>query len=219
MQCKFRDVTLGIEQSLANLKASVLPPALRGLRHLPLGDYEPRVSIRPRGGGRKIRRDADASYFDPESCEVVIEFDRYEDTDAEVGTREANTPDGAGSDSAAFDRQRAMDELLEALAAVESAREFVGLKWFRDKCLPTGDLDWARDPRISGSLLRRATEQRLILTSQVPNPNNPLHPVTAIRVNRRHPRFQTETARRGNAFTPITIRGGPIADTVLGDRR
>ena len=215
---RIQDVTVDLEQSLANLTASALPPALQGLRHLPMGDYEPRVSIRPRGGGRKVRRDADASYFDPESCEVVIEFDRYDDADAKVGTQDADMPDSAAGD-AAFDREAAMDQLLEALAAVESAREFVGLKWFRDRCLPTGDLDWARDSRISGSLLRRATEQRLILTSQVPNPNNPLHPVTAIRVNRRHPRFGTESPPRRTAFERVRIRGGAITDTVLGDRR
>ena len=68
------DLQLDIEQSLANLKTSTLPPALEGLRHLPLGGHEPRVSIRGRDGGRKVRRDADASYFDPENCEVVIQF-------------------------------------------------------------------------------------------------------------------------------------------------
>ena len=213
---QINDVTTDLEQSLANLKASDLPLVLQGLRHLPVGDYEPRVSIRPRGGGRKVRRDADASYFDPESCEVVIEFDRYDDAGAEVGTRDADMPDAG---AAAFDRERAMDELLEALAAVESAREFVSLKWFRDKCLPTGDIAWAREPRISGSLLRRATEQRLILTSQVHNPNNPLHPVTAIRINRRHPRFEAERPPRRAGFERVRIRGSAIADTVLGDRR
>ena len=82
---QIQDVTRGIEQSLTNLKSlpmSALPPALKGFRHLPMGNYEPRVSIRPRGGGRKFRRDADASYFDPESCEVVIAFDPSNDADA-----------------------------------------------------------------------------------------------------------------------------------------
>ena len=220
---QIEDVTLDIEQSLANLKSlkmSALPPALRGLRQLPLGDYEPRVSIRYWNGKqhRKIRKDADASYFDPDYCEVVISFVPSEDPHDEDGPGNGSLPDSAAGD-AAFDREAAMDQLLEALAAVESAREFVGLKWFRDRCLPTGDLDWARDSRISGSLLRRATEQRLILTSQVPNPNNPLHPVTAIRVNRRHPRFETESPPRRSGFERVRIRGGAIADTVLGDRR
>ena len=221
---QIKDLTFDIEQSLANLNASPLPPALQGLRHLPLGDYEPRVSIRPRGGGRRIRRDADVSYFDPDYYEMVIEFVASDDLDDGIerrGEHMANAGRNDASNDAAdpLDCESAMDQLLDALAKIERAREFVGLKWFRDKYLPMGDLDWARDSRVVGALLRRATEQRLILTSQVPNPNNPLHPVTAIRVNRRHPRFQTESTGRGAAFTPIPIRGGSIADTVLGDRR
>ena len=46
---QIQDVTRGLEQSLASLKsltASALPPVLEGLRHLPMGGYEPRVSIR-----------------------------------------------------------------------------------------------------------------------------------------------------------------------------
>ena len=138
---------------------------------------------------------------------------------SEDGTGNGGLPDGDGGRAAAFDREAATDQLLEALAEVERTREFVSLKWFRDQYLPARGFDWAGDPRNSGALLHRATGQRLILTSQVPNPNNPLHPVTAIRVNRRHPRFQSQTAPRGGAFTPIPIRGDAIADTVLGDRR
>lgn len=221
---KIQHLQREIEDSLANLNASSLPPALQGLRHLPLGSYEPRVSIRYWNGKqyRKVRRDADASYFDPTYCEVVISFEPSDDPhdphDVD-GRGHAGLTDDDQVKAAAFDREMAMDELLEALSEVERSREFVGLKWFRDQYLRARGFDWAGEPRIGGSLLRRATEQRLILTSQVPNPNNPLHPVTAIRVNRRHPRFQTETERRGNAFTPISIRGGAIADTVLGDRR
>ena len=102
---------------------------------------------------------------------------------------------------------------------MERTREFVGLKWFRDQYLPARGHDWAGDPRNGGALLRRATELRLILTSQVPNPNNPLHPVTAIRINRRHPRFERERPPRRAGFERVRIRGGTIADTVLGDRR
>ena len=213
------DLQLDIEQSLANLKSSALPPALEGLRHLPLGGHEPRVSIRGRDGGRKVRRDADASYFDPESCEVVIQFVPADDPHDEVARQRPDISEAEGDNAVAFDRETAMDELLEALSEVERSREFVGLKWFRDQYLSTRGYDWANDPRNNDALLRRATKQRLILTSQVPIPNDPLHPVTAIRINRRHPRFQTKTARRGSGFTPISIRGGAIADTVLGDRR
>ena len=50
---QIQDITLDIEQSLASLTASALPPALQGLRHLPTGDYEPRVSIQPPGRGQE----------------------------------------------------------------------------------------------------------------------------------------------------------------------
>ena len=213
------DLQLDIEQSLANLKTSTLPPALEGLRHLPLGGHEPRVSIRGRDGGRKVRRDADASYFDPESCEVVIQFVPSDHPHDEFAPRRPDASEAEGDGAGAFDHETALDELLDALAEAERSREFVGLKWFRDQYLTVQSYEWARDPRASGALLRRATEQRLILTSQVPNPNNPLHPVTAIRVNRRHPRFEMSTVRRSDRFERIRIRGGPIADTVLGDRR
>jgi len=208
------DLQLDIEQSLANLKTSALPPALEGLRHLPLGGHEPRVSIRGRDGGRRVRRDADASYFDPESCEVVIQFVPADDPYYEFDPHPADVPATGADDHAA-----AMYQLLDALSEAERSREFVGLSWFRDQYLPSRSYDWARHPGTSRTLLHRATEQRLILTSQIPNPDNPLHPVTAIRVNRRHPRFRTESARRFAAFAPIPIRGGSIADTVLGDRR
>ena len=213
------DLQFDIEQSLANLKTSALPPALEGLRHLPLGGHEPRVSIRGRDGGRKVRRDADASYFDPESCEVVIQFVPSDHPHDEFAPRRPDASEAEGDSAGAFDHETATDQLLDALAEAERSREFVGLKWFRDQYLRAHGYDWARDPRASGALLRRATEQRLILTSQIPNPNNPLHPVTAIRVNRRHPRFNAESPPRRAGFQRVRIRGGSIADTVISDRR
>ena len=70
-----------LEESLANLATTVLPAALEGLRHLPVGDRNPQVSIRYQHNSRKVRADADASYFDPESCEVVIRFEAAVDDD------------------------------------------------------------------------------------------------------------------------------------------
>ncbi|MDE0392795.1 MAG: hypothetical protein OXI57_12090 [Rhodospirillales bacterium] len=221
---QIQDVTLEIEQSLANLKslkASALPPALQGLRRLPLGDYEPRVSIRYWNGNqyRKVRRTADASYFDPDRCDVVIEFVPSDSADDGDGWTDAGGDTGDTARASALDGETAMDQLLKALSEMERARELVSLKWFRDQYLPACGYDWARDPRACGTLLLQATGQRLILTSQVPNPNNPLDPVTAIRINRRHPRFETNSQSRRSQFEPVRIRGGAIADTVIGDRR
>ena len=216
---KIQHIQRDIEESLASLATSALPPALAGLRHLPLAEHSPRVSIRNRDrGNRKVREDADAGYFDPKCCEVAIAFVPLETSRDENSWREAkaSSPDGQ---SDGFNVEAATDELVEALKTAEATRPFVGLKWFRDQFLPGRGHGWTQDPEISGTLLRHATDRRLILTSQVPNPNRPLHPVTAIRVNRKHPRFRPEASGRGARMKPVRIRGGSISDTVLGDRR
>lgn len=215
---KIAHIQRDLEESLANLPAATLPAALEGLRHFPVGDHNPQVSIRDLNGGRKVRYDADASYFDPDRCEVVIRFTPVETPDNDDTQTEAGVPDSEGL-SSHLDLDKRLSQLLDELRKVEGIRPFVGLKWFRDQVLPTCGHEWTRNPGTLHSLLRHATDQRLILTSQVPNPNQPHHPVTAIRVNRKHPLFQSEAPRPENRFTPVRIRGGSIADTVLGDRR
>ena len=214
---KILNIQHDLEESLASLTTANLPSTLDGLRHLPLNDRNPQVSIRY-VGGRKIRADADGSYFDPDRCEVVIRFVSTDTSGEEDGERTASGS-GPHEHVDALDSGTAMDQLLDELGKAEGMRPFVGLKWFRDQYLPTSGHAWTRDPKTSGSILRQATDQRLILTSQVPNPNQPMRPVTAIRINRRHPRFQPEATRRGARFRPVRIRGGAISDTVLGDRR
>ncbi len=214
---KIVNIQRDIEEGLANLATVNLPPSLEGLRHLPVGDRNPQVSIRNTNSGRKVRDDAAASYFDPEHCEVVVRFFPFETPDDEDDEQEASARDSA-EPSDTMDVEAALWQLLDEIKKVEGTRPFVGLKWFRDQILPASGHGWARDPRKIHSLLRRATDQRLILTSQVPNPNQPYHPVTAIRVNRRHPGLRSEARGRGRGFTPVRIRGGSISDTVIADR-
>lgn len=202
---------------MASLHGLALPPELQGLRHLPTGDHDPQVSIRRADSKRKVREDAAASYFDPDTCELVISFVPFEAPVSEEVSESAETP--SSMPSGELDFAEATDQLLDQVMRAEQMRPFVGLKWFRDQFLPQAGYEWARDPRWRSSLLRHATNQRLVLTSHVPNPNQPLHPVTAIRVNRRHSRFQSEAPGRTTEFRPIPIRGGPISDTVLSDRR
>ena len=213
-----RDVQDDIEESLASLQSLALPAELEGLRHLPTGDHDPQVSIRRMDSKRKIREDAAASYFDPDRCEVVISFVPFEAPDGEDAPGDSTEAPSDGP-SSEVDFDEATNQLVDQIKQAEEMRPFVGLKWFRDQFLPESGYDWARDPRMRGSLLRHATNQRLVLTSHVPNPNQPLHPVTAIRVNRRHSRFQSEAPGRTTGFKPIQIRGGLISDTVRSDRR
>lgn len=215
---KIEDIERDIEESLANLSTLTVPLGLEGLRHLPVADRNPQVSIRNVTRKRKVRGDADASYFDPDSCEVVIGFVSI-DAPTEEFSQLESAADHSDEPPGEFDFEQATTQLIDQLNAAELKRPFVGLKWFRDQFLPQCGHSWARDPRTSGSLLRHATEQRLILTSQIANPNQPLRPVTAIRVNRRHPRFQSDSPGFNARFEPVRIRGGSIADTILSDRR
>ncbi|MCY4586507.1 MAG: hypothetical protein OXB98_10770 [Bryobacterales bacterium] len=63
---KILDIQRDLEESLTGLSTSTLPPTLEGLRHLPVYDRNPQVSIRNLDKGREVREDADASYFDPD---------------------------------------------------------------------------------------------------------------------------------------------------------
>ena len=215
---KIKNIQRDIEESLIGVATANLPEELKGLRHLPVGDRNPEVSIRSIGKNRKVRADADDSYFDPDQCEVVIRFVPIDTIERDVDQRASSQP-GTDGETEGVDYEMATSQLVDALAKAEGTRPFVGLKWFRDQVLPTCGHGWAADSRVSGALLRQATDQRLILTSQVTNPNPPHHPVTAIRLNRRHPRLLAKEQRSGTGFVPVRIAGGSIADTVLDDRR
>lgn len=121
---------------------------------------------------------------------------------------------------APFDREEAMTEMLDALQRAEGERRFVGIKWFRDRYLPEQEFSWSNDPRTCGTLLRMGTEGQLVLTHQVTNPRNPEHPVTAIRLNRDHPRFRGDDQPSPQPrFKPVKIRGDGLSSTVVGQRR
>ena len=217
-----RDVQKNIEDSLAKLSIVPLPDELEGLRHLPLDTHRAKVGIRsvgPNGKvGRKIREDASASYFDPDTCEVSIRFVPLD----ELQSGHSEEEDGisnSGKETHEFDSETALDQLIDELRAVERMQPFVGLEWFRDQFLPKCDYAWVRYSSDRASVLRRATDDNLVLTSQMANPKEPMRPVTAIRINRRHPRFQTEKPSLRTSFKPIRIRGGAISDTVVSDRR
>ena len=209
---KIRNIEHELAESLARLPTSDVPPALRGLRHLPLTDHHPQVSIR-RPDGRKLRGDADASYFGGE-CVVQIRFVEAASTADSEDDGPGRRQDRLSEDAAA---SQEMSALIEELRRAEAKLPFVGLKWFRDKVLPASGHDFAAEPERIRRLLHTAIEQNRILTSQVPNPNEPSRPVTAIRENRTPLRPLVPEQREH--FRPIRIRGGSIAETVLADRR
>ena len=128
-----RDVQKKIEDSLAKLSIVPLPDELGGLRYLPLDTHRAKVGIRsvgPNGKvGRKIREDASASYFDPDTCEVSIRFVPLD----ELQSGHSEEEDGisnSGKETHEFDSETALDQLIDELRAVERMQPFVGLEWF-----------------------------------------------------------------------------------------
>jgi hypothetical protein len=125
------------------------------------------------------------------------------------------------SDAAAAD---AVYDLVRALDRAESRRgyTFVALKWFRDAALISEGFAWASVDSERQAVLRRAIDNRLVLTSKVPNPKSPQFPVTAIRLNRLMPEVKAILATPDDGlpdFQPVSIRGESLSSTVLRDRR
>ena len=209
-----KDLQEKIEDSLEAVQVlSHLPSELQGLRLLAPYDVTPRVTIRNIEKDRRVRSDASAVYFRPQECEVVVRFDSYSDEDRN------EAPDNLSSEVDKPQRTE-IEELLDALVRAEDSRDFVGLKWFRDHFLPAEGYEWAGDHGRSGRLIRETIDKKLLLTSQISNPRDPMHPTTAIRINRSHPRFRKPPANlQPPEFKPIRIRGKSLSETVLEHRR
>jgi hypothetical protein len=190
-----------------------IPSDLTDLRFLVPSGSRPELSVRYVSNGRKVREDASFDYFDPTQCEVVIRYIASEDEIHEPAPPPLRKGAGALSEPA--------DELLKALEEAERMRDFVALTWFRDQYLPNQSGSWAGDLALRRRVLEEAIEQKLILTNQVANPKNPLHPVTAIRLNRSHPRFAKTYDRPApkKRFNPAKISGTPLSRTVIEGRR
>ncbi len=213
-----------IEAALNRLRAIELPADLEPLRVLaaPRG-WKARVSLRRLSGDRRIRSDADSSYWDRSGgdCEASVYYEPAEGEGGEIALAEGSA--SGGSDPVI---SPALHDVVLALDAAEREprfREFVGIKLFRDQFLPGRGGDWSFEPQARHEVLREAINQGIILRSSVANPKSPQYPVTAIRLNREHPIGKAVlggTVEQRAAFpAPIAVRGGPLSATVLSERR
>lgn len=196
------------------------PSELAALRHV-LCRTNPKVSFRS-AKGRKIREDAAADYFDRDEVSLVVDNRLLPDiNDGSL----AGDPSAPHSVEVAQHTDESMDskieQFVEALREAECGRDFVGLKWFRDQFLGEKVPEWADDFEERRATLQYALKEKLVLTNQVANPRNPLHPVTAIRLNRRHPRFVKHQERPAaqKRFRPARISGAALSETVIEGRR
>lgn len=214
------DVQADIEAAFARLFASELPPELEALRVLcPPQGMTVSVALRRKEGDSqrsKIRRDANAAYWNPATCEAVIRCQPAE---------QLNTIAGSSELSQAGQVKDAISDLVKTLDAAERDprfREFVGIKSFRDRYLVAQGFAWASDPGQRHSVLSEAIDQGLVLRSSVPNPKAPNFPTTSIRINREHPEVKqilTESVDERATFRPIVLPGAPLSTTVLAERR
>ena len=130
-----RNKTIGeiqaeLEAVLARIPEIQLPQGTEVLKtFVPPRGMTVRVSLRNREKERQIRRTADASHWNPATCEVVISYE----LDDELDENSDSTVVSARSTNA--------DPLVELIKTLDLAehdprfREFVGIKSFRDKYL------------------------------------------------------------------------------------
>ncbi len=211
------DVQADLEAALEQLSRVPLPPGLEGLKVLVPNGMTTSVSLRYAESDRQIRRTADASYWNPESCKAVIQFRPAE-----------RTTNGSERRSQTARLAQTSDPLADLVKTLDQAErdprfpEFVGIKSFRDRYLDKCGTAWALDRDRRHDVLVRAIEQRLVLRSSVPNPKSPSFPTTSIRVNREHPevkRILGMSAAERSPFAPVAIPGGDLSSTVLSERR
>jgi hypothetical protein len=206
--------------------AAELPDVLKPLAALaPPAGFRAQVSLR-RGNAkdsRQVKQNAPVSRWSPDSGVAAISYrpSTVEENQAIESTAKDARELLATPAETASDPGR---ELVTALAKAEKEPQlgFVSLKWFRDTYLPQQGYPWAAIPDERQRVLVDAIDRKWILTSKVANPKNPQFPVTAIKVNRplaevRNILEQEPGPRSG--FNPVAMRGEPLSETVLRERR
>ena len=197
-----------------------IPSALQTL--LPPG-FRPHVSLY--GPNQKMRKNACAKNWSPESGEIHIRFERDEAASSVESAQEAGLKPGRDGHYR-FPRELTQEEsdLIRALdrAASRPGFNFVALKWFRDVVLPEERFAWAQSESARNNVLREAIEKRLVLTGRIPNPRSPQFPVTTIQLNRQLPAVQAilgTSGPGGEDFSPVEIRGESLSTTILRERQ
>jgi hypothetical protein len=224
-----------IEAALDQLPAlaAQLPAALKPLVRLsPRKGLRVQVSLR-RGNAkdsRQVKQNAPASRWLPDSGVVAIFYrpstpEEDQATGSIVKAVQASLAKTA--EAAAKPAEIASDPVQDIVIALAKAEKdpqlgFVSLKWFRDTYLPQQGYPWAAIPDERQRVLVNAIDRNWILTSKVANPKNPQFPVSAIKVNRPLSEVysileQQPGSRSG--FNPVAMRGEPLSQTVLRERR
>ncbi len=219
-----QDLQAEMESALMQLTkfAPELPAALKPLVRLaPRPGSRASVSLRHAKTDRQVKRNAPADSWSADSGLISISFgSERNEAPATAATPEvqhiASANPGTDHD--------AVREAVIGLAKAERIPQlsFVSLKWFRDSYLVQQGFAWATTTGNRQQVITDAINRRWMLNSKVPNPKNPQFPVTSIRVNRSLTEVREMLDREaglGSTFSPITISGENLSDTVLRGRR
>lgn len=107
-------------------------------------------------------------------------------------------------------------DLIRAIDSRERTFRFIALTYFRDRVLP--EIFPALSSEERHALLNRALHEGWLTLDRVPNPARPSRPTASLRLDRRHPLVVAELGS-ATRFAPVPIRGVPLSETVLEDRR
>jgi|HubBroStandDraft_1064217.scaffolds.fasta_scaffold15735_2 hypothetical protein len=214
--------------------AAQLPAALKPLVKLsPRKGLRVQVSLR-RGNvkdSRQVKQNAPARSWLPDSGLVAIFYrpsTPEEDQALDATVEDVQDSLGKPAETATKPAEAANDPVQDMVVALARAEKdpqlgFVSLKWFRDTYLPQQGFPWAAMPDERQRVLVNAIDRNWILTSKVANPKNPQFPVTAIKVNRPLADVRNilnqETGPSRSPFNPVAMRGEPLSQTVLRERR
>ena len=206
--------------------------ALEPLRHLAPGpDSSVHVALHyakegsdPSKLGTDMRDDADAGYWQPRRGHVMrIWYDSIEQIPAATRAEAVHeaTPRQEVERGRAVLTQEVRDLVRELDRAERTGMPYVVLKWFRDTALPSSRLPWAKDASVRQRVLSEAIDSGAVATAKVSNPKNPSQPSTTVRLERDHSAVIDVLAKPEESpqFRPVPVRGEPVSETIIRERR
>ncbi|HTF90450.1 MAG TPA: hypothetical protein VK843_18685 [Planctomycetota bacterium] len=152
---------------------------------------------------RQIKSSASVASWVPGACGIWVEYAVRDST----STSEQVTP-----------QVRSLILELDAAERVPGKR-FIAWKWFVDSYLPGRIWKYSREE--TQETLQRLVAGGWLQTNKVENPKNPAFPTATLSISREHPEVRRLLELGGAAarFMPMEIRGEPLSESIIRDRR
>jgi hypothetical protein len=200
-----------------------LPPELDALRYLaPRSGSSARVVFHYDDGNGQLGRDMHdhvaQHYWRPEAGYIAKIW--YADTPTSVHPPRADVVREVPASPRVVVPSH-VRELVRELDKAERGKPYVVLRWFLDTWLVSSRLHWSGEPAIRQRTLNEAIDAGLVLTGKASNPKNPDWPSTTVRLDRSRPEVAELLARADELpeFKPVPVRGEPVSETIIRERR